>query len=86
MSVFDVGAYVANRVLDLGMAEKDLNRSRVPRCLVDDRGLGSTERMCPVFTDSQADRFDPLIDQRRILPRAWMTSLIDAACKGVVLD
>ena len=46
--ILDVHAKVPNGALDFRVAEQDLHGAQVARLLVDDRGLGSSQRMRPI--------------------------------------
>jgi len=79
--ILDVHAQVPNGALDLRMAEQDLHGAQVARLLVDDRGLGSSQRVRPVILWPQSDASHPFINEPGILPSANMIGVIDAARK-----
>ena len=47
--IIDIDTEVSNSVFDLGVSKQDLNSSKIAGSLVDQRGLGTAERMCSVF-------------------------------------
>jgi hypothetical protein len=75
-SVLDIDAEVANRALDLRMAEQDLHGTQVTCLLVDDGRLGSAERMGSVVFPAQSDPAHPFVNEPCILPRADMIGMI----------
>lgn len=46
----------------------------------------SSKRMCSIVFASKSDRRDPLINEMRLLPRAHMGRVVDAAGERIVLD
>jgi hypothetical protein len=84
--ILNIDAEVANRALDLRMAEQDLHGAEVSRLLVDDRRLGSAERMGAVVLRAQSDPGDPFVDEPRVLPRANMIGMINPAREGKVVE
>ena len=84
--VVDVDAKVAHGVLDLAVAEQDLNGPQISGRLVDDRCLGSPERMGAILRAGQTDPRHPLIDKAGILPRAEMIGMIDAAWEDEIIQ
>jgi hypothetical protein len=47
--VLDVDTKIADRALDLGVAEQDLDRPQIAGCFVDDRRLRSPQRVRAVM-------------------------------------
>ena len=84
--ILDVDAQVTNGALDLRVAEQDLHGAQVARPLVDDRRLGSSQRMRPVVLRPQSDPGHPLINEPRILPGADMIGVIDPARKSELVN
>ena len=79
--ILDVDAEVPNGALDFRVAEQDLHGAQIARLLVDDRGLGSPQRMRPVVLRPQSNPGHPLINKSSILPSADMIGVIDPARK-----
>jgi len=84
--ILDVHAEVSYSVLDLRVAQQDLDRPEIAGGLVDHRRFRATKRVRPVFGAAKSDRVDPLIHQTSILPRAKVPRVVDAARKCLVLD
>ncbi len=74
------------RVLNLGMAKQDLDRSKVTSCLIDHGSLRSPKGMRPVVLPTQPNSSDPLIDQSGVLPSAEMICVVSSTGKGIVID
>jgi hypothetical protein len=68
-------------VLDLGVTEQDLDRTKISGGLLDHRSLRASKRVRTVIFTTQPNRGDPLIDQPGILAGTEMISLIDPARK-----
>ena len=79
--ILDVDTQVPNGALDFRVAKQDLHCTQVARLLVDDRGLGSSQRMRPVVLRPQSDTGHPLINKSSIMPCADMISVIDPGRK-----
>lgn len=84
--IFDIDAQIPYRVLDLRMAQQDLDRSQVAGGLVDHRCLRATKRMRAVLGTPKSDGIDPLVDKPGILACAEMANMIDAAWKCIIVD
>ena len=84
--ILDVDTEVADRALDLRVAQQDLHGAQVSRLLVDDGSLRSAERMRAVILAAQSDPRDPLVNKTGILPGADVVGVIDPARKGVVVE
>jgi hypothetical protein len=84
--VLNVHAEIARRALDLSVTQQQLHRPQVAGGLVDDRGLGPTERVRAIIFAPQSDRSHPLVDQPGILPRADVRRSVGSAREGVVVD
>jgi hypothetical protein len=84
--ILDIDAEVANRALDLRMAEQDLHGMQVTCLLVDDGRLRSAERMGSVVFSAQSDPSHPFVNEPCILPRADMIGMINPAREGVVVE
>ena len=74
--LLNVDTEVSNGALNLGVAEEDLDCSQIAGRLVDDRRLGSAQRMRAVFLGMQSNADDPLAHEPCVLPRAHMRHLI----------
>src|SRR5436190_11815435 len=57
--VLDLDPEIADRAFQLRVAEQKLNRSQVPRLLIDLRGLRPPHRMCPVAVLSSPTHWRP---------------------------
>ena len=84
--ILDVDAQVPNGALDFRVAEQDLHVAQVARLLVDDRGLGSSQRMRPVVLRPQSDSGHPLVNEPSVLPSADMVGVIDPAWKSELVN
>lgn len=84
--VFHINAEVANRALDLRVAEQDLHGAKIASGLGDDRSLGSPKRMSAIVLAAQTNGGHPFIDQAGELPRAQVLGMIRSARKGVVVE
>ena len=60
-----VDAKIADRALDLRVAEQDLHSAEIACSLVDDGRFRPAERVGPVILRAQPDPGHPLIDQPR---------------------
>ena len=74
--ILDVDAQVPNGALDFRVAEQELHGAQVARLFVNDRGLGSSQRMRPVVLRAQSDPGYPLINEAGILAGATHQSVI----------
>ena len=83
--ILDVDTEVPNAALDFRVAEQDLHGTRIARLLVDDGGLGSSQRMRPIVLRPQSDPGHPLINKSSILPSADMIGVIDPARKDEIV-
>ena len=70
--ILDVDAQVPNSALDFRVGQQDLHGAQVTRLLVDDRSLGSPQRMRPVVIRPQSNPGHPLISKSSILSGADM--------------
>ena len=68
--VLNAHAEISDGVLDLSVSEQDLYGPEVPGDPVNHCRLRAPKGVRPIFSASQADGGDPLIDEARILPRA----------------
>jgi hypothetical protein len=84
-SILHVNSEVSDRILDLAMAEEDLDGAQVAGRPVDDRRLRSAKRMGANFTSHQANSRHPLIDKPGILPGAEVTIVIYSAWEDVLV-
>src|ERR1700688_3278071 len=66
------------------MAKQYLHSAKVAGGLVDDRRLRPAKRMGAILLTAQADAYDPLIDESRVLPGAEVISAIDTAWEDIV--
>ena len=66
-SVVDLNAEIPNGALDLPMAQQELDRAQISGPAVDERCLGSPQRMRPEEARVQADSGNPLGYQPRVL-------------------
>ena len=60
--IIDVDAKISNGVLNVGMAQQNLDGSRVARRFVNERCLRAANRVRAVFFYVETDRTDPLIN------------------------
>ena len=67
--VINFNAEVPDGALDLRVSKQELYSPEVPGAPVDQRGLGSAQRMCAEFQRVETDASDPIADQTRILTR-----------------
>ena len=67
--ILDVDTEVPNGALDFRVPEQDLHGTQIARLLVDDGGLGSSQRMSPIVLRPQSDPGHPLINKSSILGR-----------------
>jgi hypothetical protein len=58
--VVNLDSEISHRAFDLGVAQKQLHRSQIPRSLVDQRCLGAPDRMGAVERRIKANACDPL--------------------------
>ena len=65
--IIDIDAQVSNGALDLGVAEQELNGSKVPGSSVDHGRLGPPERVRAEFQRIETDAGNPLADEAGIL-------------------
>ncbi len=84
--ILDVDAQIANRALDLRMTEQNLHGAQVTRLLVDDRRLGSAERMGAVVLRAQSDPGHPFINEPGVLPGADVVHVINPARKDELVE
>ena len=83
--IVDVDTKISDGILDLAVTEQNLNGSQIPRGLVDNRRLGSAQRVRAVFLRRQANGANPFVHQASILPGAEMAIRMDAAWKCEVV-
>ena len=85
--VLDVHAEIANRALDPGVAEQDLDGPQLASRLVDDRRVRSPQRECAVILAAQSGPGSPLVVQPGMLPRARLGGVIDpgVSCRVIRL-
>ena len=83
-SVFDIDTEIADRVLDLGVPQQNLDRPDVACGPIDHCGFCPPKRMRSVFRLPKTNRSHPFIDKARILPRAHVSGMIDSAWEEVV--
>jgi hypothetical protein len=69
-------------VLDLGMSEQNLDRTKIPSGFVEHRCLCASERVRAVIFTAQPNRSDPLIDQSGVLAGAEVIGMIDPTGKA----
>jgi hypothetical protein len=84
--VFDVDAEIANRTLDLGVAEQYLDRPEVAGRLVDDRRLCPPQRMRAVIFSAQPSASHPFVDQPGVLSGAKMLRAVVPARESIVVE
>jgi hypothetical protein len=84
--IFDVDAEIANRALDLGVSEQDLNRSEIASGLVNDRHLRPPQRMRAVILAPKADGCYPLVHEPGKLPSADVFRSISSARKDIIIE
>lgn len=77
--VLNAHAEISDGVLDLRVSEQDLHGPEVPGGPVNHCRLRAPKGVRPIFSASQADGGDPLIDEAHILQRAQMAHVIDPA-------
>ncbi len=83
--VFHVDPEIAHRILDLAMAEKDLDSTQVAGRPIDDRCLRPPKRVRTIFASHQTDPCYPFIDKAGILTCADMPIVIDPARKDIIV-
>jgi hypothetical protein len=71
-SIVDLDVEMPHCVLDFPVPEQELNGAEVLCCPIDQRRLGSAQRMCPVLARISADHQHPAFHDPRILPRVQM--------------
>jgi hypothetical protein len=84
--IFDVDAEIANRALDLGVSEQDLNRSEIASGLVNYRHLRPPQRMRAVILAPKADGCYPLVHEPGKLPSADVFRSISSARKDIIIE
>lgn len=84
--ILHVDAKVADRALDLRVAEQDLHSTEIARPLVDDGRLRLAERVGPVILRAQPDPGYPLVDQSSILPGADVIGAVGPARKDELVQ
>jgi hypothetical protein len=75
-----------NRVFDFAVTEQDLNGPQIPCGFVDERRLGSAERMSAIFLACKTNGGHPLVDQSCVLPCAEVVVAMDAARECKIID
>lgn len=78
---FSINPEIAHHILDLAVAEKNLDGTQIAGRPVDDRRLGSPEREGAIFASHQANPGQPFIDKSSILAAARGPVMIDPAWK-----
>jgi len=61
--IIDLDTKISNRALDLRVAQQQLYRAQVASSPVDQRRLGSAQRVCAELERVEADAGDPLADE-----------------------
>lgn len=84
--ILHIDSKVADRALDLRVAEQDLHSTEIARPLIDDGRLRPAERVGPVILWAQPDPGHPLIDQPGILPGADVIGAVGAAGKNELVQ
>ena len=82
--ILDIHTEISNGVLDLAVAEQELNGSKVAGAFIYNRRFGSPERMGSIFLMPQAYSLHPLIDEASILAGAEVIAMVDPARKNIV--
>ena len=85
-SVLHVNAQVADRAVNLGMAEKDLDRAEIASRLVDDRCFRAPKRVSPVILSGKPDSDHPLVHKAGILPGAHVSHVVVSAREDEVVQ
>lgn len=85
-SILNVDPEIPDRVLDLGMAEQNLDRTQISSRAVDHGRFGAPHGVGAVVFPPQSDRGDPFIDEPGILPRAHRMAGTDTAWKHEIID
>lgn len=83
--IFNVDAEIADSILDLAMAEQDLNGAQVTSRPVDDRRLRSAKRVGAIFASYQTNPSHPFINEPGILPRAEVTIMVNPAWEDIII-
>ncbi len=83
--VFHIDSEIADRALDLAMAEQDLDGTQITGCPVDDRCLRSAERVRTIFTSHQTDPCHPFIDKPGEQAGDEMPIMIDPTREHIVV-
>ena len=74
----------AHRVFNFGMAEPYLHGAKIAAGLVNDRRFRAEKRMGAILLRPSSDAGDLFINEARVLSRAEMISVIDAAWKDII--
>lgn len=85
-SILNVDPEIADRVLNLGVAEQNLDRPQISGRSVDHGRLGAPHGVGAVFFPPQPDRGDPFVDEASILPRAHRMAGTDPAWEHEIID
>ena len=85
-SVLNIHAKVSDGAVDLSMAEKDLNGTKVTGCLVDDGGFRAPERMRSVILRRKTDTDYPLVHKAGVLPSAHVGHVVVPARENEVVQ
>ena len=83
-SVFDIDTEIADRVLDLGVPQQNLDRPDVACGPIDHCGFCPPKRMRSVFRLPKTNRSHPFINQAGILARAHVSGMINPAWEKVI--
>ena len=84
--VLNIDAQIMDRVLDIGVTQKNLHGAEIAGGLVDERGLGAPQRVRAILLLAKTDRGHPLINQSSILPGAQMIVRVSSAGNREVLN
>ena len=84
--IFYVDPEVPDRILDLGVSEQNLDRTKIARRLIDHRGLRTSKRVCSIVLAPQTNRGHPFVNKPGILSSAEMIGVVDPTGEGIVID
>lgn len=82
-SVFDIDTKIADRILDLGMTQQNLDCPNVAGGPIDHRGFCPPKRVRSVFGLPKTNCSHPFINQAGILARAHVSGVVDSAGKEI---
>ncbi len=83
--IFHVNPEIAHYILDLAMAEEDMDGTGVAGRPVNNRCLRAAKRVGAIFASHQTHPCHPLIDKVGILTGAEVPAVIDATRKDIIV-